>query len=185
MDKKNACQQARGFAGRYIAFAEKLSLGAGRLASYLLVPLVAVFLYEIVARNIFNRPTTWAYGTCYIIGGCAAVLGFAYALSAGAMVRIDVLSSRLPEKTRCVLELILFLLVFLPLMLGACYECILNAVSSVASQEILSTGSWNAPIWPTKIAIAVSVLLLTMQGLAETLKAVLRLAELKKGGEKA
>ena len=67
------------FADKYIAFAEKVSDITGLVAAILLVPLVIVFIYEIAARNIFNSPTTWAYGTCFIIGGCAAVLGFAYA----------------------------------------------------------------------------------------------------------
>jgi len=170
-----------GFLDAYIAMAEKLSELSGKIAAYLLVPLVIVFLIEIFSRNLFNQPTTWAYGTCYIIGGCAAVLGFGYALKAGVMVRIDVIHTHLSEKTKCVLDLILFALIFLPLMLGTCYVCIMNAAASVSSMELLSTGSWNAPIWPTKLVMAVSMIIFTMQGLAEMCKLIKRLKALQEG----
>ncbi len=176
MNKQGSSKEkSGGFLDGYINFAEKLSGLSGLAAAYLLVPLVIVFLIEIVSRNVFNSPTTWAYGLSYIIGGCAAVLGFGYALKEGVMVRIDVLYSHLPEKTKCILDLVLFVVLFLPLLLGASYECVINAISSVSSMEILSTGSWNAPIWPTKIVMAISLIILTMQGLAEVCKVIKRL----------
>lgn len=173
-------EHSNGILDAYIRFAEKVSDISGLIAAYLLVPLVIVFLIEIISRNVFNSPTTWAYGTCYIIGGCAAVLGFGYALKAGVMVRIDVVHSHLPEKAKCILDLVLFFVLFLPLLIGASYECIVNAISSVASMEILSTGSWNAPIWPTKIVMAISLVILTMQGFAEMCKLIKRLKATKK-----
>ena len=102
--QESSKKKTGGFLDAYIALAEKLSELSGKIAAYLLVPLVIVFLIEIFSRNLFNQPTTWAYGTCYIIGGCAAVLGFGYALKAGVMVRIDVIHTHLSEKTKCILD---------------------------------------------------------------------------------
>ena len=132
MDKSSAQNTHAGFGDRFIAFANKVSDVSGLVAAYLLVPLVIVFLIEIVSRNVFNHPTTWASGTCFLIGGCAAVLGFGYAMKSGAMVRIDALSSKLPEKAHCILDLILYAVLFLPLTIGGSYECIKNAVVSVS-----------------------------------------------------
>lgn len=159
---------------------ELISEKAGRFASYLLVPLLLVFLYEIIARNIFNSPTTWAYGTCYIIGGCAAVLSFGYAMKNGAMVRIDAFYAKLPEKAKCVLDLCLFAVLFFPLTVSGTIVCTREAITSVAAMELISTGSWQAPIWPTKIVMAVSMLILTLQGVAEVLKLIQRMEALKK-----
>ena len=163
------------FGDKYIAVTEKLTDATGIIAAYLLVPLVIVFLIEIIARNVFNSPTTWAYGTCFIIGGIAAVLGFAYAMKNGAMVRIDIIHAKLKEKTRCILDLILYVVLFLPLTIGGSYQCVIQAISSVTTNEMISVGSWNAPIWPTKIVMAFSLILLTMQGIAEMVKLVKRL----------
>ena len=164
---------------RYIAFVDKVSELSGTVAAYLLVPLVIVFLIEIIARNVFNHPTTWAYGTCFIIGGCAAVLGFGYAMKNGAMVRIDILYQRLGTKHKCILDLIMYTLIFLPVAIGGAYMCTIYAISSVSVGEMISVGSWNAPIWPTKIVMAISMIILTMQGTAEMVQDVLTLKELK------
>ena len=167
MMKSSAQNTHAGFGDRFIAFANKVSDVSGLVAAYLLVPLVVVFLIEIVSRNVFNHPTT-----------C-----FGYAMKSGAMVRIDALSSKLPEKAHCILDLILYAVLFLPLTIGGAYECIKNAVVSVSKLETLSTGSWNAPIWPTKIVMSISLIILTLQGLAEIIQLVQRLRAAKREGE--
>ena len=148
------------------------------------MPLVIVFLIECISRNLFNSPTTWAYGMCFIIGGCAAVLGFGYAMKSGAMVRIDAFSSKLPEKAHCILDLVLYAVLFLPLTIGGTIECAKNAITATATLETLSTGSWSAPIWPTKIVMTVSLIILTLQGLAEIVSLIQRLRAMKGGKDK-
>lgn len=119
MAKQPENNQTASFGDKFIAFANKVSDVSGLVAAYLLVPLVIVFLIECISRNLFNSPTTWAYGMCFIIGGCAAVLGFGYAMKSGAMVRIDAFSSKLPEKAHCILDLVLYAVLFLPLTSAA------------------------------------------------------------------
>ena len=184
MRKEPEIKGASAFSDKFIAFANKVSDVSGLVAAYLLVPLVIVFLIEIVSRNLFNSPTTWAYGTCFLIGGCAAVLGFGYAMKNGAMVRIDAFSAKLPEKAHCILDLVLYAVLFLPLTVGGTIECGKNAISSTASLETLSTGSWNAPIWPTKIVMTISLAILTLQGIAEILTLIKRLRAMKGEGDK-
>ena len=53
MDKSSAQNTHAGFGDRFIAFANKVSDISGLVAAYLLVPLVIVFLIEIVSRNVF------------------------------------------------------------------------------------------------------------------------------------
>ena len=48
MDKSSAQNTRAGFGDRFIAFANKVSDVSGLVAAYLLVPLVVVFLIEIV-----------------------------------------------------------------------------------------------------------------------------------------
>lgn len=175
----------RTFGQRYVAFAENVSEISGHIAAYLLIPVLIVFVIEIIARNVFNSPTVWAYGMCYILGGIAAVLGFGYAMKKGAMVRIDALYGKLKRKTQLILDLILYTLLFLPLTIGGSYVSAVKAIASVASGELISTGSWNAPIWPTKIAIVVALVILAMQGIAEMVRDVWELKAMgEEGGHK-
>ena len=136
------------------------------------------FLIEIIARNVLILPK-WAFGTCFILGGIAAVLGLAYGMKHGAMVRIDVIHSRLSEKSRCILDLILFAILFLPLTIGGSWLCLSKAISSVMVLEKISSGSWMPPIWPTKIAMAYGMILLTLQGTVEIIKLIQKLREIK------
>lgn len=182
MAKQPENNKTASFGDKFIAFANKVSDVSGLVAAYLLVPLVIVFLIECISRNLFNSPTTWAYGMCFIIGGCAAVLGFGYAMKSGAMVRIDAFSSKLPEKAHCILDLVLYAVLFLPLTIGGTIECAKNAITATATLETLSTGSWSAPIWPTKIVMTISLIILTLQGLAEIVSLIQRLHAMK--GEK-
>ena len=69
MAKQPENNKTASFGDKFIAFANKVSDVSGLVAAYLLVPLVIVFLIECISRNLFNSPTTWAYGMCFIIGG--------------------------------------------------------------------------------------------------------------------
>ena len=180
MAKQPENNKGASFGDKFIAFANKVSDVSGLAAAYMLVPLVVVFLIEIILRNVFNSP----YGMCFIIGGCAAVLGFGYAMKSGAMVRIDAFSSKLPEKAHCILDLVLYAVLFLPLTVGGTIECAKDAVMSTVTLETLSTGSWNAPIWPTKIVMTISLIILTLQGIAEIVGLIQRLRAVKGDGDK-
>lgn len=55
---------------------------------------------------------------------------------------------------------------------------------STVTLETLSTGSWNAPIWPTKIVMTISLIILTLQGIAEIVGLIQRLRAVKGDGDK-
>ena len=149
------------------------------------------WLYRFLTGPLNNVAWLYILLPCVFAGGIYLTVGsgavqfrrFGYAMKSGAMVRIDALSSKLPEKAHCILDLILYAVLFLPLTIGGAYECIKNAVVSVSKLETLSTGSWNAPIWPTKIVMSISLIILTLQGLAEIIQLVQRLRAAKREGE--
>ena len=129
---------------------------------------------------------------CTIVGGLYLTIRnrgiqftrFGYAMKSGAMVRIDAFSSKLPEKAHCILDLVLYAVLFLPLTVGGTIECAKDAVMSTVTLETLSTGSWNAPIWPTKIVMTISLIILTLQGIAEIVGLIQRLRAVKGDGDK-
>ena len=62
----------------------------------MIICLIAVMIYEVVARRVFNAPTIWAIDITYMTNGTLFLIGGAYTLQKNAHVRIDFLSSRLP-----------------------------------------------------------------------------------------
>ena len=44
---------------RFCVFIDKLNTGIGKVSSFLILILVAIIMYEVVSRYLFNAPTQW------------------------------------------------------------------------------------------------------------------------------
>src|SRR3546814_15932897 len=88
-----------------IAILEYPSIVIGKLAGWLVLPLVGALVYEVVSRYVFNSPTIWAYDVTYMLAGTLFMLGSAYALHKGSHVRADFLLSALRPKWQALIVL--------------------------------------------------------------------------------
>jgi TRAP-type mannitol/chloroaromatic compound transport system permease small subunit len=91
-------------------------------------------------------------------------------------VRVDIVTSRLPVKVQAVVMIIGYLLIFMPVFGLMTWGAIKFAHTAVVTNELNST-SWAPRIWPYKIVMALSFLLLLIQGLATMLKNVKSLTD--------
>ena len=61
----------------------------GRAVAWLIVPMVASLVYEVIARYVFDAPTLWAYDMTYMLYGTFFMLGssagFTYVSANGPM----------------------------------------------------------------------------------------------------
>jgi TRAP-type mannitol/chloroaromatic compound transport system permease small subunit len=87
----------------------------GSISSWLLLVLIAVILYEVVARYIFNSPTTWAFNSLRLIDGALIVLGWAYAQRHNSHIRVDIIYTRLSLRKKALIDVIGTGLFFIPL----------------------------------------------------------------------
>ena len=83
---------------------ERLCTYAARLAGVLLLLLTAVVLYDVVGRQFFNTGSVALSELQWHIHGAIALLGFGYAYTRDAHVRIDVLSQTFSVRRRMYLE---------------------------------------------------------------------------------
>ena len=88
---------------------------AGAISSWLLLVLITVILYEVIARYVFNKPTTWGFGTLRMISGAIVVLGWAYAQRYKSHIRVDILYTRFSLRKKAFVDVIGTSLLFLPL----------------------------------------------------------------------
>ena len=88
---------------------DSISIWSGKVAAWLILPVIVVVSYEIVARYVFKSPTIWAVET--MIYGCALiyVLCSAWVTQAGRHVRIDMLYERLKPRTKAAVDSITFI----------------------------------------------------------------------------
>ena len=79
--------------------------------------LVLSITYEVVARYFFRSPTIWVFESSIMANGSAFMLGCAYALYKGAHVRTDIFWENYSERTKGVIDLISYLVLFFPVMI--------------------------------------------------------------------
>ncbi len=93
---------------------DQVAIWSGRLTCWLLVPLVLGLTYEVVARYLFNAPTIWAYDLTFMLYGTFFMLGAAFALQRKGHVRTDMYYDRWSPRRQAMIDLVCYLLVFLP-----------------------------------------------------------------------
>jgi TRAP-type mannitol/chloroaromatic compound transport system permease small subunit len=157
---------------RLIRALDRFSERCGVLIAWLFVPLVASVIWEVTSRYLFNRPTTWAYESIYTLNAALFMLGAAYALRVGAHVRTDFLWQRWSLRTRAAVEIVAYVLFFLPgmlLFLAAGFE---STWTALAVNERSADSPWFPPLWPLKAIVPLSAALLMLQGLSELAKSL-------------
>ncbi len=132
---------------------------------YLIVP---VMLIDVVARYAFNAPTVWGMEFATLLFGPYFLLAGPYVLHLKGHVAMDILRQRLKLQADRMVEL-----VNLPIIIAFCgillWFSVPAAVDSFNYGET-SFSAWNPPIWWTKAAVPISLLLMLLQALAEFLR---------------
>jgi TRAP-type mannitol/chloroaromatic compound transport system permease small subunit len=148
----------------------------GKTAAWLILPMVAALVYEVVARFGFNRPTMWAYDATFMLYGAMFMLGAAYALGQDAHVRADFLFNVLAPRWQGTIDAVFIVCLFFPAMYlftAATWE---YAAVSWQRGERIPTSPMMPIIYPLKTVMPVTGILLLVQGVSELIKALYAVA---------
>ena len=159
-------------AGAIDAFNEKFGL----YASYLILPLIIVVVWEVFMRYGFNTPTSWAFELTVFLYGIHFSFALAYAHKHNTHVAIDVLEARLSTKNRLILRIVTNLVMFMPSIGLLTYHVCVMAVNSWQQWEHASS-SWAPAIYPFKSLMAIGFILFFLQGLAKLIQDISSLKE--------
>ncbi|MGP9818766.1 TRAP transporter small permease subunit [Salinarimonas sp. NSM] len=147
-----------------MAVIEAIVARVGRLASLLVLPMIAIVVWEVGARYAFGAPTIWAGELTQILFGALFFLCGAEALKARAHVQVDLLHQIVPPRVRAALDGIAHLLVLAYLVvLGVIVHA--RVIDAVARLERTRT-PWDPPIWPSWVIVGLSIALMALQALA-------------------
>lgn len=149
-----------------------LSWAAGRLAMLCLLALMASMLYEVVARYAFGAPTLWSFDVSYMLNGALFLLAAGFTLREKAHVRIDFLAQRLPLRWQRRFDGLVFLLVLTPIFVLLTRVAADRAWVAFVQGRVEHVSPWAPKLWPFYSAIALGLACLTLQLLAEALKAL-------------
>jgi len=142
----------------------------GNILNYLNIAVVVIVCWEIVARYVFNAPTSWAADAPVMIIGYMVVLCGGYVQLFQRHVRIDSLYSHLGIRIQALFDIGTYCF-FCLFMYAVIWHGWLFAWESIKLQETAGT-PWNPIVYPLKTAIPVGAFLLWLQRTADIIRKV-------------
>jgi TRAP-type mannitol/chloroaromatic compound transport system permease small subunit len=156
-----------------------ISTWVGKLAAWLIIVLMTVVCIEVFKRYILNAPTAWIFDGENMLYGTLFMLAGAYTLAQNAHVRGDFLYSSMRPRLQALLDIVLYLVFFLPGIAALIYAGYTFAAESWAIKEHSTVTADGPPVYQFKAMIPVAGILVLLQGLAE----IVRCAVCLKTGE--
>jgi TRAP-type mannitol/chloroaromatic compound transport system permease small subunit len=151
---------------------DTLANWSGEIFCWLIIPMVAGLTYEVISRYVFHAPTVWAFDTTYMLYGTHFMIGAAYALFRGGHIRTDMLYQRWSARRQGLIDAICYLFFFFPGILLILVFGWQEAWHAWEIGEQADASPWRPPLYPFKMVIPLSALLLLLQGIAEFLKSL-------------
>jgi TRAP-type mannitol/chloroaromatic compound transport system permease small subunit len=156
---------------RLLLSIDKFSTFMGQLFSWLIVALTALITWEVYSRYVLNKPHAWALDVQIMLYGTLFMLAGAYTLAKNGHVRGDVLYGFFQPRTQAAIDLILYVIFFIPGIVALSYAGWTFAQESAAIRE--QTFSADAlPIYPFKFMIPLAGILLLLQGIVEIVRCI-------------
>ena len=149
---------------------DTLSEWCGRLAIAMLVVLVVAMVGEVFMRYVVNRPSLWAFDLSYMLNGGLFYVGAGYAMKHHAHVRIDFLSSRLPQVWQARIVGLALAFVFTPILALISWVAVRKAFVAFVTGAVEEVSPWAPLVWPFYAAIALGLVVFTLQSLVEGIR---------------
>ena len=148
------------------------SIRVGEIIAWLTLPLMLAMAYEIFVRYAFTAPTDWAYDISRMLYGAMFMIGAGYALQKGVHIRSDFLYRNWSVRTKAMVDITMYVFLFLPAMLIAIWVSTEWAWKAIENGERGMDTTWMPYLGPIKAALPVGILFLMIQGISELLKAI-------------
>lgn len=158
---------------RFLLFIDSLSTWIGKSFAWLILVLTFGVSYEVFVRYALRAPTTWAFDFSYITYGAMFLMAGAYTLSRNGHVRADVVYRFWRPRVQATMDLVLYFIFFLPAVGAWLYSGWGYAKMSVQFREVSIFSPAGVPVFPLKVLIPLTGLLLFIQGFAEVARCIL------------
>ena len=152
---------------------DKISTFVGQMFSWLIVSLTLMISWEVFSRYVLDRPHSWAFDVMIIMYGTLFMMAGAYTLAKAGHVRGDVLYGFFEPRTQATIDLILFILFFMPGVFALTYAGYFFAAESWAMNEHSSITASGPPIYPFKTILPLAGAFLLVQGIVEIIRCVI------------
>jgi len=155
-----------------LLFIDKVSTWIGQFFSWLIVALTFMISWEVFSRYVLDSPHAWAFDVMSMMYGSLFMMAGAYTLSKNGHVRGDVLYGFFPPRLQAWLDLILYIVFFIPGVVALAYAGYGFAAESWAIHEHSNITADGPPVYPFKTILPIAGAFLLAQGLVEIVRCI-------------
>src|SRR5689334_23930912 len=141
---------------RLLHAADRLSTWVGKAFAWLIVALMLVVCVEVFKRYALNAPTAWIYDANNMMYGTLFMMCGAYTLSKDGHVRGDFLYGSMKPRLQASLDLVLYIVFFIPGIAALCYSGWQYADTSWKIHEHSSVTADGPPLYHFKTFIPIA-----------------------------
>jgi TRAP-type mannitol/chloroaromatic compound transport system permease small subunit len=156
---------------KLLSTADEISTWVGKAFAWLIIALMLMVVVEVFKRYVLNAPTAWIFDASNMMYGTLFMMCGAYTLSQNGHVRGDFFYGSAAPRTQASLDLVLYILFFLPGVVALTWAGWGYANDSWLIRE----HTFNAdplPLYPFKAIIPIAGLIVLLQGVAEIVRCV-------------
>ena len=148
----------------YIKFIDYISLKTGRATMYLVFVMMFILILSFVTINIINIPLIWIIEMAQFVMTGYYLLGGGYSMLTDDHVRMDLIYSKLKDKTKAFLDSLtsVFLVFYLVVLF---YGSISSLTYTIETNQRLFT-AWAPYVWPIKSVMTFGIMLMLLQSIA-------------------
>lgn len=151
---------------------DKISTWIGQFFSWLIVALTLMISWEVFSRYALDAPHPWAFDVMSMMYGSLFMMAGAYTLSKNGHVRGDVLYGFFPPRLQAWLDLVLYILFFIPGVVALAWAGYGFAAESWAINEHSNVTANGPPVYPFKTILPIAGAFLLAQGLVEIVRCI-------------
>ena len=148
----------------YVKTIDFISLKTGRATIYLVFVMMFILILSFVTRIIINVPLIWIIEMAQFVMTGYYLLGGGYSMLTDDHVRMDLIYSKLKDKTKALLDSLtsVFLIFYLVVLL---IGSISSLTYTLETNQRLFT-AWAPYVWPIKSIMTFGILLMLLQSIA-------------------
>ena len=154
---------------RWLLGVDRLSTWMGQAFAWTIVLLTLGIAWEVFSRYVLNTPHDWNLNVQIMLYGTLFMMAGAYTLAKNNHVRGDVLYGFFEPRTQAWIDLVLYVLFFLPGIVALTWAGWSYAMEALAIREKTFSAT-PLPLYPFKFIIPLAGGLLLLQGIVEIVR---------------
>jgi len=162
---------------KMLLMVDRLSTWFGKLAAWTAVALTVLISWEVFSRYVLNKPHAWVLDAQIMLYGTLFMMAGAYTLAKNGHVRGDVLYGFFRPRTQATIDLVLYIVFFIPGVVALAWAGYDYAAQSWAINEHSNITADGPPIYPFKTVIPFAGAFLLLQGIVEIVRCVICLRQ--------